>query len=347
MADRPLTFRHRLGGSVDLPLLIPSFSSKGFRFFAKKSRRGKQIYSVTTHAIEALAGYMTESMLVSGYDLFHKHFRRPERFFRDTALVFLDSGGYELSPEFDSTEPKITPVRQLPFAIEDYETVLDGLQCKHKDLPLVISNFDWAARGKPLDWQIDQARRLFDRFHDWSSDFIIKPPNTVINVDEMTPYLAEMRGFDMIGVTEKELGKNLMDRLKRLAQLRVAMTERNITAPIHVWGGLDPLITPLYFFAGADVFDGVSWLRYTFHKGLAVNRDAFGILQGTVTTSYDHAAMLSLSQNLVALQGLATSLRAFASSDTPNFEIFEHNREILQKAFLTMGAKIPQLKEVC
>jgi hypothetical protein len=48
----------------------------------------------------------------------------------------------------------------------------------------------------------------------------------------------------------------------------------------------------------------------------------------------------------MALQGLANSLRAFGSADYPNFDMFDHNREVFEKAFRTMEAKIADLKEL-
>jgi hypothetical protein len=36
---------------------------------------------------------------------------------------------------------------------------------------------------------------------------------------------------------------------------------------IHVLGGLDPFMTPLYFLAGADVIDSLTWLRMGFTDG--------------------------------------------------------------------------------
>ena len=104
-------FTHRSGAVLDLPLVVPSFSSKGFDFFPEKVS-GKTVYrSESTIALDALGNFLDESFLLSAYDLHHKHFRKPERFYKNTALITLDSGGYEMAPEFDSSEPKMTPTR--------------------------------------------------------------------------------------------------------------------------------------------------------------------------------------------------------------------------------------------
>ena len=96
----------------------------------------------------------------------------------------------------------------------------------------------------------------------------------------MTPIdFANLRGFNIIGVTEKDLGANLLDRLMRVAILRKGLDDVGVNAPIHLWGGLDPILTPLFFFAGAEIFDGISWLRYAYNKGIAINRECYAVVE--------------------------------------------------------------------
>ncbi len=346
---RDTTFTHPLGSVIDLPLLVPSFSSKGFDFITEGRSNPKKIFSAATNALEEFGRYLNESYLLSAYDIHHKHFRHPSRFFRDTALIFLDSGAYELSPEFDSSEPKLTPTRKLSFTRDDYVNTLAALYEKHNKDPFVITNFDWGTKNQSFEHQIRDARTIFGKHSDWASNLLLKPhttKGTVVDIDNVVPVIEELHSFNIIGVTEKELGKNLMDRLKRLAKLRLELNKRGIRVPLHVWGGLDPMITPLYFFAGADMFDGVSWLRYAYHDGVAVNRESYPVLSGSLTLSNDHSIALAINDNLRVLQGLATSLRAFASSDTPNFDMFNGKGDLFEKAYRTMLAKIPELEEL-
>src|SRR5260221_13350584 len=37
--------------------------------------------------------------------------------------------------------------------------------------------------------------------------------------------------------------------------------------PIHIFGCFDPQTIPYLFFSGADIFDGLSWMRYYFRDG--------------------------------------------------------------------------------
>ena len=346
---RNKVFEHQLGGVVDLPLLVPSFSSKGFRYFTEKTKTGKITLSETTTALESLAGFLEESFLLSAFDIHHGHFREYKTSLSNSALIFYDSGAYELSDEFDSSEPKITSVRDLDFEKSDYLSVLKDTYSSHAEYPLVVANFDWETRQKPFIEQIHAARKLFADFPKWSSNLILKPQTprgSVVRIRDVVPIIEELREFDVIGVTEKELGKNLKDRLQRLAKLRLALSDHGISNPIHVWGGLDPLVTPLYYFAGADIFDGVSWLRYAYHNGVAVNRESSPILSGSITTPYDHVVALTRHQNLVVLQGLSMSLRSFANSPTPNFKFFASQAKPLKKAYENMSTLIPRIKDL-
>src|SRR5687767_12291472 len=105
MPDRARALTHPSGAAVDLPLLIPSFSSKGFQFYEKQetirttSKRPagrRRRFSQASLALEAMSPYLTESLLISAYDLHHNHFENPQAHLKQAALVFLDSGGYEL-----------------------------------------------------------------------------------------------------------------------------------------------------------------------------------------------------------------------------------------------------------
>ncbi len=343
------TIRHPNGSIVDLPLLVPSFSSKGFGYFSEgRGKKSKVEYSETTRALELFSQYLRESFLLSAYDIHHKNFRRPQRFLSNSNLVLLDSGGYELNPEFDSSEPKLTPTKDLLFERSDYVSTLDSIYERYSETPVIFANFDWGTKGQPYLHQIQDARKLQRKYPKWGCNLILKPirpRGSVHHIDEIIPIIEELHDFDVIGVTEKELGKDLIDRLKLLAKLRLELNRRDVKAPLHVWGGLDPLITPLYFFAGADIFDGVSWLRYAYHDGLAVNREGYSVLRGAITTSYDHTMHLAINENLFALQALATNLRDFVRAE-PDFGAFDFNGELFERAYRSIKARVPELEEI-
>ncbi len=335
----------RNGCGIDLPRLVPAFTSKGFSFF----EAGRKQRSEVTNALELTGTLLEDSFLVSAYDLHHGHLDRPRRFFKNTEVLFVDSGGYEVGMDFDSTEPKRELHAPKPFSTEDYRRVLRHLP---QNLPIVITNLDWAtSSGNSIEDQILAAQELFHQFPHFTSDFILKPTKTKKGESRKELLLAEvlaevpkLRAFDIIGVTEKELGKNLLARLKNLARLRAALDREGVDAPIHVWGGLDPVMTPLYFFAGAEIFDGVSWLRYAYRNGIAVYRDCSGILDFGIETSFDHVRFKAMAENLSVLRRLTSSLRSFVDSKGRSFNMFEWNQKAFQRAYAVLSTQIPELK---
>lgn len=334
---------HPLGAQIDLPRLVPAFSSKGFPFLTTGGRKGgKAKLSETTLALELVGDYIKDSILLSAYDLYHKHFRRPDQYFRGKELVLLDSGGYELSPGFDQTEPVHWGTPKKSFSRDNYLKVLTNLPA---DLPFVISNYDWGTRKKPLVKQIIAAQSLFAAFPSFMKNFIVKPvgKDKYVDIDDVIRHVKKLTAFDILGITEKELGKNLMERLKCLAKLRLAMDREGVNIPIHIWGGLDPLQTPLYFLAGAEIFDGISWLRYAYIDGVAVYRDLYSILLGGIETPIDQSRALTLSHNLVVLRGLGTALREFVLNKGKSFTMFGSHGTKLETAYRALAAQMPAI----
>lgn len=350
MLARITKIKHPLGAQIDLPRLVPAFSSKGFPFLrvtrkksGPKAKRAAAItVSETTLALELVGDFIKDSILLSAYDLHHQHFRRPERYFQGKELILLDSGGYELSPGFDQTEPVHWGTPKKAFSGNDYLRVLKALP---KDLPFAISNFDWGTRKKPLVRQILAAQSLFAEFPSLMKNFIVKPAgdDKYVDVDEVIRHIKKLTAFDILGVTEKELGKDLMQRLKGLAKLRLAMDREGVDIPIHVWGGLDPVQTPLYFFAGAEIFDGISWLRYAYIDGVAVYRDLYSVLVGGIETPVDQSRALTLSHNLVVLRTLSTALREFVLHKGQSFTMFGSRSAALEAAYRALTAQMPAI----
>jgi hypothetical protein len=257
--------------------------------------------------------------------------------------VFLDSGGYELTSDYDSSEIRHSPYTPRDgYDTDQYVAVLRDVRKKDGALPLIVANADWATKRLPLKEQIKAARRLFEEIPGCATNFIIKPgkARSVVEPDEISRSdYASLRRFDIIGVTEKELGKNLKDRLKRIASLRAHLDDAGIQAPIHVWGGLDPVLTPLFFFAGAEIFDGVSWLRYAFRHGVALNRECGAILDDGlgVSTPADVAKHLTSFHNVRVMASIESSLRAWVDLDGENFDMFDSHVKIhFRDAFADM-----------
>lgn len=133
------------GMTITTPLLVPSFSSKGF----KVNRDG---LSEVNEPLKTATEILTESMLVSAYDLFHGYLIVEEY---PTELVFVDSGGYETgdSHDFSAVWRHNHEVKQ--WTEEELHEVLSGFP-DHIDT--VIVNFDHGALRRPVKEQIEAAK---------------------------------------------------------------------------------------------------------------------------------------------------------------------------------------------
>lgn len=358
MLARRSTLTHPHAGDLDLPLLVPAFSSKGFEFDIACKGRTKREFSMLAYELADFGKYPCRSVLVSAYDLHFKHFQAreflqtpAESHLRKACLVFMDSGGYELSPDFD-----LTDLRSFGYKPKDgyweneYEQVLKRLARSKRPLPLVITNFDRSSIGQPLESQITAARTVFNRYPHFPGDFIIKPWSQESNVVDPAKLcdndIKQLRGFHIIGVTEKDLGTNLITRVQRVATLRKKLDEAGISAPIHVWGGLDPISSPLFFFAGAEIFDGIGWLRYAYHEGVAVYRGNYTVMkQPGVTASRQMNHAYASLDNRSAMEELESALQQWVDFEGESFDMFhEHIRDDLERAYKAMRSKIPELR---
>ena len=349
---------HPIAGEIELPMLIPAYSSKGFGFHNTGKGKEKRNYSELAYALDVFAKHSLEYVLISAYDLHFNHFKAPNlptknatSYLVNSRIVTVDSGGYELTSGFDSTEIKTFVYQpKVGFGKNEYEKVLNYLINDKNNLHLIISNFDFESRGHPLDSQISKAREFFSSFSNCLTNFILKPwtpksevvdPLRMSNTD-----FSNLRGFDIIGVAEKDLGKNIFDRLKKVSALRKGLNEAGITSPIHIWGGLDPIMTPLLFFAGAEIFDGVSWLRYAYKNGMAINKQCYSILKPEfgISTSHQLNEALAGLENLKFLDNLTISLQQWVDFEAKNFDMFDaHIKESLQDAYLKLKTKVNYL----
>jgi len=340
----------------DLPMLIPSFSSKGSAYEVKK----KRLKYAVAGDLRDFGNLPGKALLVSAYDLYFNHLDITEKnggratainSLRNASIVFVDSGGYELADSFDSCEPKVPP--HIPadsnceYTEVTYRAVIARL-AKAKSLPpLALANFDHGSKGLAVVDQVTAAKNLFGDFQQCITSFIIKPwgkKRTTVDPEELTDKdAASLRAFDIVGVTEKELGLYLWERLKRIASLRQKLDRAKVQAPLQIWGGLDPVITPLYFFAGASIFDGVSWLRYGYVNGLAVSQHSFQILEPRLSVTHDRTrARGSMTlYNRTALERLELALQSWVDYDGQDWSMFDPAvRDALRGAYEAMKTQI-------
>jgi hypothetical protein len=176
-------------------------------------------------------------------------------------------------------------------------------------------------------------------------ELIIKPEErgTVsINPEIIRDKVHDLEFFDIIGVTEKELGASVKDRMISIANMRLNLDEGGVNKPIHVFGSLDPITTPLYYLAGAEIFDGLTWLKFIFHEGSTYYRESEAVrLMGPEDRSFN-IWVRSVYQNYHEITKLEGSLRQFRM--TGRWSDFGRNEELLkttyEKLVTSMGGVI-------
>ena len=161
MLPRISDITHPTGSVARLPKLVPSFSSKGFARCTSEAT-GAEI-SRASEALQAVGGTIRSAFLISAFDIFHGLVEFPETYYAGKELIFMDSGGYELSGSLDGTEPReVDETPSLPFTKDNYASVLSRLP---EDLPFVVANFDFGTHGMAhhLETVLEAAEILSER----------------------------------------------------------------------------------------------------------------------------------------------------------------------------------------
>ena len=277
---------------------------------------------------------LEESLLVSAYDIEHGLLEGTHAFrvgfkqsdYSRPRLLVIDSGGYEKQRSPSGNPFAGSAGGPLRWEESDYVRVIDSLD--REAAPAVVN---WDSK-EPYAEQIQRARDFFDNREHLGSVFLLKPPegSEYHNLDPLSAEnVALLRTFDIVGVTEREIGESIHDRLVNIARLRKSLNAAEVTIPIHVFGGLDPLLTPLYFAAGAEIFDGLGWLRYAYREGVAMHRAAGGLLSGSVKERPLSAEFTVWRQNLREIRQLSKNMRQFAEHGW-DCDVFGRHSETLR-----------------
>jgi hypothetical protein len=323
------------------PLLIPSVSSKGFPLVGGLSEAGLVLPLV----IDDIA----TSLLISAYDVYHGLLLGHERLmgneggetiYARPSLLVLDSGGYELSEVFENGERNRGPREVRSFGRAQFEFVVEKLS-RDRDLLVVTYDEPDAQRPSYRD-QREGAQQFANERPQLKIDFLLKPPggDAFIVPAELAAEASALATFDVVGVTEKELGETLLERVLGLARLRRLLDSSGCAAvPLHVFGALDPVMTSLYFMAGAEVFDGLSWLRYAYYDDTAVHPDELAVITG----SFDANRVLREAErylsNLRQLSLLRERLTQWAS-EPEQYELLGRHHERLREIYETMQDRL-------
>ena len=300
------------------PLLIPSLSSGALGPVPVQApERGKSVLTPCSivHSQYLIDG-IEDSLLISAYDIKHGLLADGDAFrtgFKDSRYVqprvlVIDSGWYEKNGSPPGSPFAVNAGESFPWEEEDYTSVIDSLD---KDVsPIVVS---WDHIG-PYEEQIQRAQDFFGGRGHLASVLLLKPPSgsRFHNFDKLSiEHIANLRAFDIVGVTERELGETILDCLVKIAKLRQRLDDARVSAPVHIFGGLDPLFTPLYFAAGAEIFDGLGWLRYAYREGVAMHWTAGTLLDKQITKRSAQSRNWVSLQNLDEINRLSEDMRRF------------------------------------
>jgi len=315
MLARKLKIKYKDIDVITTPLLLPSFSS----------RLNIDIHST----IDLLSDVVSGPFLISSYDVHHCD-NFPNLDFSN--LIFLDSGGYECAVESDVSEIGM-------YKPESHEwneaTHLKTIQEWDAEIPTVIISYDHPKKRCTLENQVEEANKLFAEKEESLKEILIKPESSsdyIINIDDIITKIELLRGFDIIGFTEKELGTSVLERMTKIALLRKKMDEIDFEIPIHIFGSLDPITTPLYYFAGADIFDGLSWLRFAYDKnsGYATYINCIGPKENGIQATMSLLWTSSIYANYTYLGRLEINLKKF--KDSGDFSVFGQNETFFKEA---------------
>lgn len=306
------------GANIETPLLIPSLSSKGFAF------RPDGRSEVATY-LELAKDELTEALLLSAYDIEHRYLPDVTELLSDdhwstvysnTRLLVIDSGGYELNSGWQAGDLVRGAWRPRSFDAEAYGRIVDRLPT---DFDLLVVNYDHVEPPtQRVDYpqQVESSARFFETRKHLMNNLLLRPPADKHYLDPhaVRPVIPSLTQFDVVGVTEKEAGDSLLDRLTTIARLRYMLDQAEVDVPIHVFGVLDPLLVTLYFMAGAEIFDGLTWLRFGHYNGLSIYRETVPVLENHVDMSASVRGARSQLTYLEALRDLKRTLRSWESS---------------------------------
>ena len=309
--------------TLTTPMLVPSFSSRVPK--VEKPFRASE---------EFICG----PLLVSAYDVGHELLLPPYDF---GSAIFLDSGGYEIAKVADLSDVSDQTDNSPEWSPKDHAAVLASWKPK---VPSAIISYDHPKNRHPIKEQIKRAKKLKLPQSGMVREILLKPETQrqdFIQLDNILRNVRDLAVFPIVGVTEKEIGNSVLDRMVNIARLRQAFTGIGLSTPIHVFGSLDTVTTLFYFVAGADIFDGLTWLRYAFKEGRTLYRQDFGVSDlGISTRSYSVEAQC-WHRNYGYMRDMELEMNRFPINY--DFGVFKYHSESLKSAHESVEAALAAL----
>lgn len=169
-------------------------------------------------------------------------------------LLFLDSGGYEL--QF-SCDDNWTPLKYKQTIEEMHPTFFVGYdKIPSYEKPSDTNSLIYESIEFLKDYSTN-GRVLLMHFS------LMNNPHK--EIQSFVKTLQEFSGyFEILGIPEREMGANIIQRTQFVSCLRNELDKKDILKPIHIFGCSDPTSLILLALSGADIFDGLGWIKYAF-----------------------------------------------------------------------------------
>ena len=236
------------------PNYIPSFSSRDDHYLKER----------ITSLLDAIP---QQTILISAYDYcgLNTGGHIVPSFIRNSfkeKLLFLDSGGYELQfsivDSWDRSKYKTIIDELTPTFFVGYDRI-PSYQVKSNTLEIINTGIDFLK-----EFPNNKGKVLLLHFSIQN-----KPVEEIEAISNQLEKYKEY--FDIIGFPEREIGANIIQRTVFIKKLREELDARNILKPLHVFGCSDPISIILYVLAGADLFDGLGWIKHAFDRENLLN----------------------------------------------------------------------------
>lgn len=302
------------------PMLVPAVSSR--------------INLPLQELLQTISEIVDGPLLISAYDYYYQR----ELSISFPELIFLDSGGYECNKDQDVSDIGLYKPDNFEWNKDLHSRIISEWS---NEKPTVLISYDHPSMREPIAKQIEKANGLFQGKNEFLKEILIKPEtktSTKIRPEKFIENLDSFTSFDIVGFTEKELGYSVLERMIFIAKIRMAMNQKSIEIPIHIFGSLDTVTTPLYYLSGADIFDGLSWLRFLFNDGNTLYMDSFGPKFYGADEKINKIWIRSLYQNYSYLRQLKLNLEKFHSKN--NFDIWGSNAEFFKKTYDDLVEKV-------
>jgi len=302
------------------PILLPSFSSKGLRKGELKQY------------LDFAEALISEEALISAYDLYYDEIFSIPTF---PSVLFVDSGGYETSAQADFSEVAKRRHKAKKWNPGLHATTLSRFPFTS---PTVVISYDHRV---PVERQIAAAKKLLAKYPYAGREILIKPNSAkedFVDMNSVGSCAKHLGDFDVIGFTETELGPSTFDRMINIARLRRALVENSIGIPIHIFGSLDPISSPLYFLSGADIFDGLTWLRYAFNEGYTIYKHNYAALNVSIRERDDRINAQCATNNYYYLMNLKDDMLRYLGSG--ELSAFRYHAKFLELSFESLKQKM-------